>query len=511
MKPSFFSRVVVVGGGSAGWMVAAALARFFDAEKVKITVVESEAIGTIGVGEATTPAIYTFNRMLGINEDEFLSSVDATIKWGIQFEGWGSKEGAYFHPFGELGFNVGDLDFYQYWQCLDDVPDYRDIEKFSIAAMAAHAGKFSRRPESGGDPLLSSIAYAYHFDSARYAGYLRRYAEMRGVKRIEASIRHVCLDSVRGFIKSLVAEDGRQIEGDFFIDCTGFRSVLLGGSLRVAYESWSDQLLCNSAIAVQSAAAKASRQPFTRSIAHSAGWQWEIPLRSRFGNGVVYNDTLLPDDQALGLLLDRVPDCLTEPKTIRFEAGRRKVFWKRNCLAIGLSAGFLEPLESTALHLIQRQIVHMLELFPSPDFSDEVVRRYNQLMIAEFESVRDFLILHYKFCGRRDSDFWAYCDNMIIPESLEFKIGLYRKSGILYREKSDPFAELSWLAVMRGQGIEPASNHPLTAMIDHQMMVKRVHHVKKRVEDIVRLMPNHDDYLRYLDSLAKESGTGRRR
>lgn len=493
-------KVVIVGGGSAGWMTAAALSKFLPHD-VSVELVESEQLGTISVGEATIPPIITFNRMLGIDEDEFLRATDGTIKWGIQFESWGGLGEKYMHPFGDFGTHIGDAQFFHYWQKLNLLGKCQDLESFSIAACAAKQAKFARRPVNPTHSIAKEITYAYHFDAIKYAKFLREYAEPRGVTRIEGMVDGVKINTESGCIESLTLKSGKTISGDLFVDCSGFKAMLIGGALRVEHESWSDQLLCDRAVAIQSSNEGEKIAPFTRSVAHGCGWRWVIPLQSRIGNGLVYHGDMMSDDEAVHTLRSQIAgNQISEPNTIRLKIGKRKLMWHKNCVAIGLSAGFLEPLESTGLHLIQRAITHLLTYFPHQGFAKAAQDRFNREMDFEMEGVKDFIILHYHCTGRRDTDFWRHCATMDIPESLRNRLDLYRDTGMVVRDKNELFGESNWLAVMHGQGIRATAYHPLVDAMPEGELRARVDDTERLIRKMVSAMSSHDDFLKYLSS-----------
>lgn len=451
--------IVVVGGGSAGWMTAAALSNTLR-HNCRITLIESDTIGTVGVGEATIPPIRTFNEMLGIDEREFVKETMGSFKLGIQFVDWGALGNSYFHPFGPHGRPFDIVGLHHYWLKAREAGDSSAFDDHSMAWAMAKAGRFSR---PGQDPrnVLSTFDYAYHFDAGLYARYLRNYSEKRGVKRIEGQIASVAQNSESGFVASVTLQDGTMIDGELFIDCSGFRGLLIEGALSAGYEDWSHWLPCDRAVAMPCAKV-GDPEPYTRSTARAAGWQWRIPLQHRTGNGYVYCSKFISDDEAEATLretLDGTP--LAEPNKLRFVTGRRKKFWDKNVIAIGLSSGFMEPLESTSLHLIQAGISKLLALFPDRSFNPLLADEYNHIAVAEFERIRDFLILHYKLTTRTDSALWRYCADMEIPDTLQFKIDHFREYGRHIARDMDLFGQPSWLAVHIGQGNIPKSVDPL--------------------------------------------------
>ena len=487
--------IVIAGGGSAGWMAAAALSRVLGgADHVSITLVESEEIGIVGVGEATIPPIQAFNGILGINNEEFIRATQATFKLGIEFVNWLRPGHRYLHPFGAYGQPVGLAPFHQHWLRARQLGDPVGIEAYSLTTQAAMRGRF-QRPSSDPRSVLSTMAYAYHFDAALYAKYLRAYAEARGVVRREGRIAQVNLDGETGDIASLLLDDGGVIAGDLFIDCTGFRSLLLGQALGVGYEDWSRWLPCNSAQAVPSGKVPEDT-PYTRSTAWGAGWQWRIPLQHRTGNGMVYCNSYMTDAEAGDILLGNLDSpALAQPMQLRFTTGRRTKFWHRNCVAAGLSSGFLEPLESTSIHLIQSSITRLITSFPRARMSPLLQAEYNRQMGNEFERVRDFLVLHYSATERDDTPFWRYCRTMPIPDSLAEKIALFRESGRLLERPHDLFWESSWLAVLLGQGIEPTGHDPMADSVPPAELDRMLRAMRKTIADAAEALPTQADYI----------------
>ena len=417
--------VLIVGGGTAGWMTAAALARVFPNDSCRVELVESDAIGTVGVGEATIPHIGNFNRLLGIDEDDFLRFTQGTFKLGIQFVDWAKIGDTYLHPFGVFGAPMDAIPFHHYWLKLNSIERTKALAAYSLACVAAPQNKFMRPINLQKSPL-GQIVYAFHLDAGRYASYLRRYAEARGVVRTEGKVVDVRLRGEDGYVDSVVMEGGTERSADLYIDCSGFRGLLIEQALNVGYDNWSAYLPCDRAIAIPSKTQE-EPWPYTRATALGAGWQWRIPLQHRLGNGYVYSSSFVNDDAALETLNASLEgDPLAAPNKLAFSTGRRREFWHKNVVAIGLSSGFLEPLESTSIHLIQSGISKLVGLFPNGDFSPAVIETYNQQSIEEIEYIRDFLILHYKATERADTDFWNYCRTMSIPDSLAARIELFR-------------------------------------------------------------------------------------
>lgn len=495
-------KIIIVGGGSAGWMTAAALANDLG-ESCDITLIESEAIGTVGVGEATIPPIRYFNQRLGIDEATFVRETHGSFKLGIEFIDWSRKGHAYFHPFGHYGAEFDNVPFYQHWMHAHLNGDTTPIDEYSMAWAASKAGKFSH-PLSDRRNVQSRFDYAYHFDATLYAAYLRKYAEARGVSRVEGRVVNAQQDSDTGFIASVTMEDDRAYEADLFIDCSGFFGLLIEKTLETGYQDWSQWLPCNRAVAVP-CKKTSDIIPFTRSTAKSAGWQWRIPLQHRTGNGYVYCSDYLDAEAAEAELLSSLDGApMTEPKHLKFVTGRRNKFWNKNCVSIGLSAGFMEPLESTSLHLIQYGIMRLLALFPDSAMSPLLAEEYNALTIAEYERIRDFLILHYTATRRDDSEFWRYCANMPIPERLSYKIEHFRSHGMVISDERELFHNPSWIAVYLGQDIVP-QRAPAMARHREGVPVKdRLTQIRQAMAQAVDAMPSHEAFIdRYCKSAAQ--------
>jgi tryptophan halogenase len=491
------SKVVIVGGGTAGWMTAAALSRL-TAAGVSITLVESEEIGTVGVGEATIPPLLDFNNALGIDEDEFIRETQATFKLGIEFVDWAQRGDRYIHPFGVYGRDAHGVKFHQIWlrdrQAAGDPGDPGAIGACCLSVVAARHGRFTR-PTANREAVLSTLRYAFHFDAGLYARFLRAYAEPRGVERVEGRIEGVTQDPGSGFITSVTLRDGRVIDGDFFVDCSGFRSLLLGDKLGVPYRSWKHWLPCDTAIAVP-CAGTANPTPYTRATAGQSGWQWRIPLQHRVGNGHVFSAAHVEHERALDELLQRLDGPPTaEPRTLRFEAGRREKLWEKNCVAIGLAGGFLEPLESTSIHLIQSGIFKLMGLFPDKGFDQREIDQYNTFLVDEYERIRDFVILHYCATERDDSEFWNHCRTMGIPDSLAGKIDLWAGKGRVFRAQHDLFTEDSWIAVLLGQRIFPQSHDPLAGMLDVGESARFIASIRDVIEKTALAMPTHEQFI----------------
>jgi len=486
-------RIVIAGGGTAGWMAAAALARFFR-HGAEIRLVESEAIGTVGVGEATIPQIKLFNDNLGIDENDFVRRTQATFKLGIDFVDWVEPGSRYFHGFGSLGRGLGILPFYQYWLRYRRQGGALDLSEFAVNSLAARENRFGTLPSHvNGQP--TGLGYAYHFDASLYARFLRRIAEVNGVVRTEGKIGSVAVNGESGFIEALVMESGDRIEGDLFIDCSGFRGLLIEQTLASGFEDWSAYLPCDRALAVPCASAE-PLTPYTRSTARRAGWQWRIGLQHRTGNGHVYCSDHISDEEAAEILLaglDGEPLAALNP--LRFRAGKRRQAWKKNCVALGLAGGFLEPLESTSIHLIQSAIARLLLLFPSRDFDQADIAEFNAQTDFEWESVRDFIILHYRL-NRREGEFWRRCREMDIPDSLAHKIELFRSNGRIVRFNQELFNEISWLQVMYGQGLVPNAHHPLADQLSGKELAGLIEAAGRQSRREADLLPLHSDYIR---------------
>jgi len=486
--------IVIAGGGTAGWMAAAALSNVLG-PPYTIRVVESDEIGTIGVGEATIPHISQFNAALGIDEDEFLRATRGTFKLGIEFVNWGALGDRYIHGFGQVGQATAALPFHHFWLRMAKLGRASPLAAYSINTVAPRQAKFIRaRTDMPGSPV-ADIVHAFHFDAGLYARFLRQYAEARGVRRIEGQVQQVTRDATTGHIDALVMAGGERIAGDFFIDCTGMRALLIGQTLGSAYEDWSHWLPCDRALAVPCESA-GPLLPMTRSTAHSAGWQWRIPLQHRTGNGHVYSSRFMGQDEATAILLRHLDGQPTaEPRALRFTAGRRQQFWVGNCVAVGLSSGFLEPLESTSIHLIQTAISRIIGFFPHAGFDAADIAVYNAVTQTEYERIRDFLVLHYKLTARSDSAFWDYCRTMPIPDSLQRKIDLFASNGRTLRDSEELFTEMSWLQVMVGQGLVPRGYHPFADLLPEDQVAAYLHNVEQVIAKCVNAMPTQAAFI----------------
>jgi tryptophan halogenase len=490
---ALLQRVVIVGGGTAGWMAAAMMAKVLQG-KVQVCLVESEEIGTVGVGEATIPPIRLFNKILELDENEFVRETMGSFKLGIEFVNWGAVGERYLHGFGNFGQELWTAEFYQYWLRMWLAGKAPDLEHYSITRMASRAGKFMRPALDMPKSPLSQIAYAFHFDASLYARYLRRYAEARGVQRIEGQVQHVQLQAHNGHVESLQLKSGQRIEGELFIDCSGFRALLIGQALGTPYEDWTHWLPCDRAVAVP-CAAQSEITPYTRSTAHRAGWQWRIPLQHRTGNGHVYCSRHVSDDEAAATLLAHLDgEALAEPRFLKFTTGKRKQMWNRNVVALGLASGFLEPLESTSIHLVQAGISKLLKLFPTRGFSQPDVDEFNAQMDFETTRIRDFIILHYHL-NRRTEPFWTERREMPVPETLTRRMALWRSHGRLFREHTELFTEVGWLQVLHGQGLKPEGYDPLVDLYPEAEIQQFLQGIEGVISKCVEVMPLHSRYI----------------
>ncbi|MFK8014624.1 MAG: tryptophan halogenase family protein [Gammaproteobacteria bacterium] len=488
-------QLVIVGGGTAGWMAAAALGRLLNDRGISIRLIESEQIGTVGVGEATIPQITLFNRLLGIDENEFVRATQATFKLGIEFVDWTRKGHRYFHPFGSYGADMDGVPFHHFWLQQRQNGYAHELADFCLQDLAARQSRFLRPDKSQRDSPLGHIAYAFQFDAALYAKYLRQYSEKLGVERIEGRVVDTLLDPATGDLTTLKLESGQCVDGDFFIDCSGFRGLLIEQALHSGYDDWSEYLPCNRAVAVPSAN-RDQPVPFTRSTARDAGWQWRIPLQHRTGNGHVYCEQFMSTDEATATLLNNLGGpAMRDPIALRFTTGLRKEVWKRNVLALGLAAGFLEPLESTSIHLIQTGLARLMTLFPTKDTATADRDEYNRATRAEYEYVRDFLVLHYRQTERDDTAFWRHCQQLPVSDHLQRKLELYRANGRIVRERDELFTETSWLAVMHGQGVEPTGHHPLVTSLGHDEVNARLEQLRHIVARCAQTMPTQEQFI----------------
>lgn len=479
--------IVIAGGGTAGWMAAAAFSKLLG-KNLNITLVESDEIATIGVGEATIPPIRTFHKLLGIDEQELMRITNATFKLGVGFENWGQEGKNYIHSFGATGKECWAGEFHHFWLHGLQNGINADFGDYCYELQAAKAQKFALSKNT-------PINYAYHLDATIYAKYLREFSENLGVTRIEGKIQQVSKDHKSGNISSLTLISGQVIDGDFFIDCTGFRGLLIEQALHTGFDDWSHWLPCDSAIAVQTKTIS-DPIPYTRSIAHKNGWQWKIPLQNRVGNGLVFCSKYCSDEEALDTLTKNIEgDILTEPRVIKFNTGRRRKGWNKNCVALGLSAGFIEPLESTSIHLIMSGIIRLLRLFPFDGIYQSAIDEYNTKLDSELNAVRDFIILHYKATQREDSDFWLHCKNMEIPPSLAHKIQLFKETGRVFLDDGDIFRVDSWTQVMLGQGIMPTQYHKIADIMNEKELNHFMSSLKASIANAVEKLPSHADFI----------------
>ena len=487
-------KIIIVGGGTAGWMAAAAISKVYQDRALELHVIESSEIGIVGVGEATIPPILTMNRLLGIDEDEFIRKTRATFKLAIQFVDWMGPDTRYLHPFGMLGLGGFPLPMPHYWRRLraERGDEAGTLWDYSLTSQAALAGKFQRRLPYAN--TQSDIAYAFHFDASLYARFLRELAEANGVVRHDRKISGHRLDP-EGFVEAVVLEDGTAMEADFFIDCSGFRGLLIEGALGTGYEDWTHWLPCDRAVAMPSAFMP-DIPPFTRSTARRAGWQWRIPLQHRTGNGLVYCSSFMSDDEASSVLTGNLPTAAAgDPRFLRFTTGKRKLFWNKNVVALGLASGFLEPLESTSIHLIQTGIEKLLKLFPDRSFRQEDIDLYNRITALEYEQARDLIVFHYFANGRTDSEFWRACRAMDPPDTLEARIELFKGFGRIFRREDELFSEISWTAVFEGQNLHPANPDPLTFGMPLEQIQELLRRTRETIRRGMESMPSHPDFL----------------
>lgn len=499
MNSSKVQKVVIVGGGTAGWMTASLLAKVLG-KSLDISLVESDKISTIGVGEASIPPIVNFNQAIGVDEQAFIKATKATIKLGIEFSHWNQADESYMHAFGSIGKNFPFCDFHHFWyvhqqqNAAQQGVNKHSYWQYSLNYQAAMQNKFAPL-KTLPNTNLPGIAYAYHFDAGLYAQFLRQHAEGMGVKRREGIVTEVVVAADTGYVDKLLMDDGRIIDGDLFIDCTGLSALLIEKTLNTGYEDWSHWLPCNSAVAVPSENV-GSIEPYTRSTAQAVGWQWRIPLQHRTGNGLVYSDKYLSDEQAKACLLSNLKGkALAEPRVIKFRTGRRRKVWHKNVVSIGLSSGFLEPLESTNIHLVQTAATRLVKFFPHRGISDQQVATFNRLSQKESEGIRDFIILHYKLSNRQHSDFWQACQRMEIPASLQQKIALFRETGKVHCEPDELFTEIAWQQVMIGQDAMPNDHHSLVDGLSAEQLNDLMASLQTLISKTVEKLPSHKQYL----------------
>ncbi|MCE2460559.1 MAG: tryptophan 7-halogenase, partial [Pseudomonadales bacterium] len=476
-------KVVIAGGGTAGWMAAASLAKLLG-KTLDITLVESDEIGTVGVGEATIPTLLTLHELLKIKEQDFVKAVQGTFKLGISFENWRDVGEDYIHSFGWTGKDSWAAGFQHFWLKGQRMGISREFGEYCKVWVAAKQSRFAVLPSH-------ALNYAYHFDASLYAKFLRGIAEEHGALRQEGRIEVVEQDPGSGYITGIRLQSGQLVEGDLFVDCTGFRGFLIEQTLKAGYEDWRHWLPCDGAVAVQTEAL-APPLPYTRSIAREAGWQWRIPLQHRVGNGVVFSSEYWSDDEAVARLLGNVEGrALTEPRVIKFHTGQRRRHWHRNCVAMGLASGFIEPLESTSIHLIQRSIIRLMQMFPYDGIRQPDVDEFNNQMKFEIDNVRDFIVLHYHVTNRRDTPFWRHCAAMDIPDSLRHRIELFRQAGRVFKVPTELFGENSWIQVMLGQGLVPEQYHPIVNMMSEDELTKFLSGIHGTVANMVDQLPDH--------------------
>lgn len=497
-------RIVIVGGGTAGWMAAAALSRV---TKTPIVLIESDEIGTVGVGEATIPQIRTFNRALGVNEREFFRETNATFKLGIRFVGWSGEGSDYIHAFGQVGQPAGIVPFYQLWLRARALGIAGPLGDYSLNEVAARAGKMGM-PGRGLPSQGSNMPWAYHFDAGLYAAFLRRLAEGRGVLRVEGKVADVGVDTERNTIDGVTLEGGKSIQGDFFVDCTGFRALLISRLEGSDFCDWSNWLMCDSALAAQSQSQQAP-SPYTMSTAHSAGWQWRIPLQNRVGNGIVYSSQFMTDADARDHLLANIDGAASsDPRQIRFTTGTRRNHWVGNCMAVGLSAGFLEPLESTSIHLIQYSVARLMAMLPRRTVSPAVIAAFNHEISRQWLRVRDFLILHYWANGRIDEPFWDACRELTLPDTLVAKIEQFRATGHFIREEEELFTEVGWSQVFIGQNVIPGSWHPLADEMPEDELSARMKDLRENYRGLASGMPSHSEFVGFFRESSIRDNSG---
>jgi tryptophan 7-halogenase len=484
--------IAIVGGGTAGWLAASILARALPGSGCRITCIESPDIPTVGVGEATIPPIIDLLRFLSINEADFVQHTQSTYKLGIRFTGWGGAGERYWHPFGTFGQSINLRPFHHAWQRARASGLTLRFNDYSLAATLAEAGRF-RPPDARAQGPVAGLRYALHFDAALVARYLRSYSEKLGVQRLEATVE-AATQRADGLLDELVFKDGTRLSADLYLDCSGFRGLLIEQTLKTGYLNWSALLPCDRAVAVQTRLASA-RSPFTEAIAHSAGWRWRIPLQQRAGNGYVYSSAHISDEQALGTLRASVGEQpLSDPRVLRFVAGRRRLFWNRNCIALGLASGFLEPLESTSIHLVVSGLYKLLEHFPDRDFAQPNIDSYNEELITEIESTRDFIVLHYCLNSRADGELWAYCRSMALPASLSERIERYRATGRIRIRPGELFTDLSWFYIFEGLGLRPARHDPLMDVVSTEQLRQILDTMARATAAGARNAPLHDSY-----------------
>ena len=481
------NKVVIAGGGTAGWMAAASLAKLIG-RNLDIKLVESDQIPTVGVGEATIPSLLILHQLLEVREEEFVSAVHGTFKLGISFENWRNVNEDYIHSFGYTGKDSWAAGFQHFWLKGRKEGISKEFGEYCPELLAARENKFAVLPNL-------ALNYAYHIDAGRYAGFLRKIAEENGAERVEGKIVEVNTNDENGYIESIRLESGEVLEGDLFVDCTGFRGLLIEQTLHSGYDDWSHWLPSDSAVAVQTESV-GPPIPYTRAIARDAGWQWRIPLQSRVGNGLVYCSRYMSDDEAIQTILDNIEGKpITEPRVIKFRTGQRRKQWNKNCVAMGLSSGFIEPLESTSIHLIQRSCTRLIQMFPYAGIREPEVNEFNAQMDFEFKNIRDFIVLHYHVTNRDDTRFWRHCRNMKIPESLTHRIELFKQTGRVFRVTNELFGENSWIQVMLGQGLMPEQYHPIVDMMTDEELHRFLTGAARHASQLVGKLPEHQAFI----------------
>ena len=489
MENNKIKKVVIAGGGTAGWIAAASLAKLLG-KNLDITLIESDDIPTVGVGEATIPTLLSLHELLGINEQEFMAEVNGTFKLGISFENWRDVDQDYIHSFGFTGKDCWAAGFQHFWLKGKELGIAKDFGEYCSELVAAKQDKFAITPKHG-------LNYAYHIDAGLYAKYLRKLAEKHGAKRVEGKIVEVSQDNESGFIDTLTLASGQVVDGDLFIDCSGFRGLLIEQTLHTGYDDWSHWLPMNSAIAMQTEKT-GEPVPYTRAIARDAGWQWRIPLQSRMGNGLVFCDRYMSDDQAIQTVIDNVEgERINEPRVIKFKTGMRRKHWNKNVIAMGLSSGFIEPLESTSIHLVQRSITRLMQMFPYDGSREPDINEFNSQMEFEILNIRDFIVLHYHVTNRGDTPFWRFCRSMDIPDSLKHRIELFKQTGRVFQIPTELFGENSWTQVMLGQGLMPEQYHPIVNMMSDAELKSFLDGIDQTVNNLVGQLPSHKDFINH--------------
>ena len=505
MSDSRITEVTIIGGGTAGWMTAAALSKVLGRDYT-VRLVESDEIGIVGVGEATIPLIKAYNTALELDEWEFIRRTKGSFKLGIDFRDWGGLGVRYVHAFGRVGQDLGLVGFHHYWLKMRALGQAGPLEEYSINASAALHDRFMPAVTDRPNSPLADIAYAYHFDAGLYARFLREYAEARGVRRIEGRIVDVVLHPESGHVASVRLESGDSVGGQLFVDCSGFRGLLIEQALGTGHVDWTHWLPCDRAAAVPCRSV-APTTPYTRSTARTAGWQWRIPLQHRIGNGHVFCSSFISEDEAIAQLMANLDgEPLAEPRVLRFGAGKRRRFWNRNVIAIGLSSGFMEPLESTSIHLIQSAIARLAAFFPHAGIDQAEVDTFNRHSDEEYDAIRDFLIAHYHVTRRDDTPFWNHCRTMAIPETLQRKLELFAANGRVFRENNELFAETNWLQCLLGQGLNPRGYHPLVDTQTRERITDYLGNIRQVVGNCVQAMPTHDDFIQRVLAHAPQAG-----